>query len=145
MSVFCRHSDIVSIDEKDIVALKSAAFEAPLKRARYCLHRDSDAPVQEMVIAVHRESRIPVHRHMGKCESVHMIEGEMEILVYNEKKELDTTIGLGPLGSGRSIFCRISSEIWHSVKPLSEFVVFHETTRGPFLKEETQVFDDKID
>ena len=32
---------------------------------------------------------------------------------------------------------RLSNELWHMVIPLTEFVIFHETTNGPFIKEET--------
>lgn len=142
MSVFTFPGEtIITLDEKSLVKLKSAAAEAELKRARYCLHHSPEDNVQEMVIAFCRDSNVPVHRHHRKSESFHIIEGELEVLFYDEKGNQIKKIRMGPIHSGLPFLYRLASDEWHTVKPLSDFVIIHETTAGPFDPEEKDILE----
>ena len=48
---------------------------------------------------------------------------------------------MGDYGSDKTFIYRMGKSYFHTVIPLSETIVFHETTKGPFLKEET-IFPD---
>jgi len=47
---------IIEINQQHLDQLKQAARQAPLRRARFCLHRDENDKVHEMVIAYCRDS-----------------------------------------------------------------------------------------
>lgn len=144
MSVFFfKGQDIITIKEIDLEKLKRAAEDAPLRRARYCLHQSHDDKVQEMVIAFCRDSKIPVHRHKNKSESFHVIEGELEVLFYDNDGKITKKIKMGPIGSGLPFLYRLANEQWHSSKLLTDCVVIHETVAGPFIKEEDEIMDMK--
>ncbi len=53
--------DITEVTEQDLVELRRSALAEPLKRARICLHIDDTALLQEMIIAMHRDTIVLPH------------------------------------------------------------------------------------
>lgn len=137
-TIFFRGQEIIEIKANQFDDLKRAAIKAPLKRARFCLHHDLSDQVHEMVIAFCRESYIRPHRHLNKSESFHVIEGKLLVVFFDDDGKVTRRIDMGPIGSGCTFFYRLSSSLWHTVVPLSEFVIIHETTGGPFIREESE-------
>jgi glucose-6-phosphate isomerase len=135
---FFAGEEIIEIRPDQLVELKRAAWEAPLKRARLCLHQDHADQVQEMVIAFSRQSYVRPHRHRHKTESFHVIEGELEVIFLDDSGGVIRRIPMGPRESGRTFLYRLCSSLWHTVVPLSEFTIIHETTTGPFIPGETE-------
>jgi len=132
---FCK-DEITEILPERLNEIKQAAQEAPLGRARICLHHDNTDNIHEMIIAFCKDSYIRPHKHIDKSESFHVIEGELLVAFFDETGEVTHKIKMGPYGSSHTFVYRLSSSLWHMVIPLSEFVVIHETTAGPFMKEE---------
>lgn len=130
--------DIIEIGQERLDQVKQAARRAPLKRARLCLHHDHSDQVQEMVIGFCRESYVRPHRHMHKSESFHVIEGALLVVFFDNEGKVTRRIPMSPCGSGQTFLYRLSSSLWHTVVPLSEFVIIHETTTGPFIPGETE-------
>ena len=129
---------IVVIGAKELRDLKEAAREADLRRARICLHRTHDDPIQEMIIALCRDSYIRPHRHIHKTESIHVMEGELLILFFDDEGEVTRKIRMGPGKPERCAIYRLSTDTWHTVIPITEMAVFHETVNGPFDRANTQ-------
>jgi cupin fold WbuC family metalloprotein len=130
--------DIIEIRTGQLAALKKAADAAPLRRARLCLHHSHEDAVQEMVIAFHRDTYNRPHRHRGKSESFHVIEGHVVIVFLDDDGVVTRKVYLGPPGSGLPFIYRLSSSRWHTVIPLDDHVVIHETTTGPFEPGQTE-------
>jgi cupin fold WbuC family metalloprotein len=137
-SVMFATGDIVHVGDSLIEDLVREAREAPLKRARFCLHHSPDDALHEMVIALLRGSYIRPHRHVGKTESFHVIAGRLQIVLFDDDGQVTKRIPMGPRGSGRPFLCRLAGAAWHTVVVEDEWVVFHEVTRGPFRPEDTQ-------
>jgi cupin fold WbuC family metalloprotein len=133
-AVFHSREGIVSVGPEWIARLKAAAAEEPLGRARLCLHHGHDDYVQEMVIAFCRDSLVRPHRHPERSESLHMIEGELTVLIFEDDGKVARRIELAGPGAGgeRALLYRVSNGAWHSVVPRSPFVVVHEAAAGPF-------------
>jgi cupin fold WbuC family metalloprotein len=131
-TIFLRGLDIIEVTEKELQDLKDTAVRAPLKRARLCLHDDHDDPVQEMVIAFHRTSYCRPHRHLNKSESFHVIEGQLGIWFFDDDGNVKRQVTMGEAGSGLTRVYRLARDWWHTVVPLSEITIIHETTTGPF-------------
>lgn len=136
-SFFFNGQNIIEIKSNQFDMLKHAAMNAPLKRARFCLHHNPSDQVHEMIIAFCRESYIRPHRHFNKSESFHVIEGKLLVIIFNDNGHVTRRIEMGTINSGYTFLYRLSSSLWHMVVPLSEFVIIHETTAGPFIKEES--------
>lgn len=134
-------SGIIEVGQIDIAPLKIRAAQAPLQRARICLHKSYHDQVQEMIIAFTSASYIRPHRHINKSESFHVIEGKLLVVFFDKTGGIKRTITMEAPGNAASLVYRMSEEFWHSVLPLSDFVVIHEVVAGPFAKHLTEFPD----
>jgi len=137
-AVFFADDDMTVVDSNLLQKLRDMALAAPLKRARICLHRQSSDSIQEMVIAFAGHSYVRPHRHHGKSESYHLLEGLMQVILFDDEQRILRRIELGPPGSGRPSIFRMSNDVWHTVIPESNSVIMHETTNGPFVPNQSE-------
>jgi len=121
---------------RDLVEMvKTRARAAPLRRFRYCLHRTTDDPLQEMVICVTRGSYFPPHRHPeAKSKSYHMIEGRLVMVMFDDPGNATELVPLGLTADCRLIH-RLALPVWHTIVAISEVAVYHECFVGPFRKD----------
>ncbi len=137
-SVLTATDDIVVVNAETLQTLQVMAAAAPLKRSRLCLHRTSDDPIQEMVIAFARDSYVRVHRHRNKSESFHVLAGSLEVIFFDNEGHETRRIRLGESRTGLPSLYRLSCDAWHTVLIESEFAIIHETTNGPFVPTEAE-------
>jgi cupin fold WbuC family metalloprotein len=128
----CSEPEVVLFGLEQIADLKREALAAPLKRARLCLHRSTADAIQEMIIALHKTSYVRPHRHPGKTESFHVLDGRLMVVLFDDEGAILGRLPLGPPASGRAVVYRLNASHWHTVLVEDEFAVFHETVGGPF-------------
>lgn len=128
---------ITKVSSSDIEILKARASGNRRRRVRLCVHRSINDSLHEMLIVHVRDAYVQPHKHLNKSESYHIIEGKLRIVVFDESGGVVEVINMGHYSSGDTFFYRISENYFHTVIPLSDFVVFHETTNGPFRREDT--------
>ena len=116
---------------------KSLAARALRQRARLSSHRDVSDRVHEMMIVHTRETYVRPHKHPGKSESLHVIEGVVDVVIFDESGQPSRVLAMGDLASGRPFYYRIDDPLYHTLLIRSEVLVFHETTSGPFNRAET--------
>ena len=135
--VYQAQSSLVKVTSQDISDLKEKVLTTPNKRIRICVHQSSNDHLHEMLIVIAKGSYVRPHKHIDKSESFHMIEGELDVLIFDDDGQIIEVIPMGAIASGKTFFYRLSSTHFHSLILRSDLVVFHETTRGPFFKEDT--------
>src|SRR3990167_7180164 len=99
-AVILKTDKIIEIDKKQIEDLKEKAISAPLGRARICLHQHAEDSVHEMIIAFRRDSYIIPHKHVGKSESFHIIEGKAAVIIFDELGNVERIINMGEYHTG---------------------------------------------
>lgn len=128
---------VFSLTRKPIADLRRLAADAPLGRARICAHHTPADAVHEMLIIVVRESYIRPHKHLSKSESFHMIEGEMDVLIFSDDGSLENVIAMSAYKDSGNFYYRLSTSKFHTLALRSEWALFHETTSGPFNPEDS--------
>jgi cupin fold WbuC family metalloprotein len=128
---------VLRVDSRDVSLLKQGAKANARGRMRLCAHKDVDDTLHEMVIALRQGSYIRPHKHVGKVESAHVIEGVVDIVLFDEEGEVTGVLPMGDSASGRPFYYRMSEPLYHTLLIRSDVLVFHETTNGPFRREET--------
>lgn len=144
--VFRTRNDVAFISHDQIEWLKGQALLTEKKRARICLHKTDDDPIHEMIIAVHNTSFISPHLHPHKEESLHLIQGDCDVLLFSDKGIIESVTRLNAENfpkSGMNYFYRIAKNIIHGLKLHSEWIVFHEVAAGP-LKPDGNVIPDFV-
>jgi len=129
--------DLTKVSKADIQALKQKALGNERKRIRLCSHKDVNDSLHEMLIVHMRDAYVRPHKHINKCESVHIIEGSLDIVIFDEDGKVTEVTPLGDYASGRNFYHRMETALYHTFLFHSDFVVFHEITKGPFNRSDT--------
>jgi cupin fold WbuC family metalloprotein len=130
-------NDVVKIGPEIVDFLKEKAHENESGKCRVCCHPDETALHHDMIIVHTKEAHVRPHRHKTRVESFYIIEGKADILLYDKEGELVDRISLGDTNSGLPFYYRLNDSIFHSLDIHTDDLVFHETTNGPFNKEDT--------
>jgi len=128
---------IVTVDSAGIADLKRAAENNERRRIRLCTHRRVDDRLHEMVIVHALDTYVRPHKHLGKSESFHVIEGDVDVVLFDDDGGVSDFIPMGAFASGRPFFYRIAAPRYHTLLIRSDVLVFHETTGGPFRRDDT--------
>ncbi len=136
--VYYCDEDVIEITQSEIEFLKNNAGLSERKQCRICCHPNESDALHEMIIALHNSVYIRPHRHLGKSESFHLIEGHILIVLFDINGLVVKVISLNKGQQDSSVFYRLNSSVFHTVIVVSEMAVFHESTNGPFNVEETE-------
>src|SRR5262245_47958528 len=123
---------VVQVTAADLGAITERAIRSPRKRARLCAHPDAADPLHEMLICLAHSTYVRPHRHAGKSESFHVIEGELDVVVFEESGGIREVIPMGSYESGKVFFYRLAEPLFHTVVVNTPHALIHETTNGPF-------------
>lgn len=128
---------VIKMDAKDIYWLKNKSAQNERKRIRLCTHKSTEDSVHEMLIVHQRDTYVRPHKHLGKPESFHIIEGRADVVLFDDTGNMNNIIKMGQYGSGLVFYYRISTPVYHTLLIHSDILVFHETTSGPFNRSDT--------
>jgi len=135
--VFYTQNTITKINEQDISFLKANIKNTKKKRIRLCTHLNEQENLQEMFIALSNETYIRPHKHLNKSESLHVLEGDADVVFFNDNGKINKIISLSKNLSKSYFYYRISEPTYHTFIVKSKIFIFHETTHGPFRKSDT--------
>ena len=135
--VFYAGGDIVALSAADLVFLKQQAERNPRKRARLCTHLDVSDPLNEMIIVNLHDTYVRPHKNTNKPKSFRMLEGIMDVVVFNDAGEVTGVTRLGPYESGHPSYFRLHQTRFHTLRTVTPLGLFQETTRGPFVAGDT--------
>jgi len=116
----------------DVERLKRMADNNPRGRVRLCVHDSPKSIVHEMIIVHRNDCYVRPHCHMNRDESVHIIEGSADLIVFDSVGEVRSVVELGDMSSGGTFFCKIVAKTIHMLLFKSPHLVFKEVTQGPF-------------
>ena len=129
--------DAVAIKRLDLQELKSLSLLNKRKRIRICAHMSPSDKLHDMLIVHGKDCYVRPHKHFSKAESLTILEGEADLILFEEDGLIRDVIRMGELSTNKDFFYRISSSIYHMLIIRSEFLTFHEATEGPFDRADT--------
>lgn len=130
--VIKNNSDILFVNNQLIEEIKNEALKSSRHMARLLMHLSHEDLIQEMLIAMGRGCVVTPNSAAGKSESLQIIEGQLLLVIFDLDGNVVKKEEMGPPGSNLSSIYRLNSTPWHTMIPLSEIVVVHETLQGPF-------------
>ncbi len=131
-------SNCVQLNKDYVSFLKDCSLKNARGRMRLCAHQSVEDLLHEMIIVHERQAYVRPHRHLGKSESVHIIEGEVDVVLFDEKGDLIRVVEMGEFASDKTFYYRSSGHEFHTLIIRSDVLVFHEVTNGPFCREDTE-------
>ena len=131
---------------RKIINFLEKYYKKNKKDIRVCIHRDPSEKQHDMVLLQKRkdfykpwfENRkmgtFP-HKHLKKGETYHMIFGKMGCVLFNNNGKVKKMCVL----KKGDIF-RVPKNTYHTMMPITNYVVYHESKIGPFLKKADSIF-----
>lgn len=135
-AVYLAEGDIAKLGQRDIQLLKSLLKDAPQGRVRINLHPSSEDLLHEMFIAIRRGTYIRAHKHPGKSEAFHVIEGSVRVVIFDDEGHLREVVSLEAASRLNPFYYRLSKPYFHTLLVDSDILVMHEITNGPFRDDE---------
>ena len=131
--------DVARIDREIVNQLVEESARNGNCNARICLHTSPTANFHEMIILEYRGRYYRPHKHLHKGESCHIIEGKVAMFVFNDDGSVAHCC---VAGEDENLICRVGVNQWHTVIPITEYAVYHESKPGPFLGEADSIYPD---
>ena len=128
---------VTMVDKSDIEHFKQLSTHNQRKRIRLCTHLSQVDLLHEMLIVHDKNSYVRPHKHPNKSESTHIIEGLVDVVLFDDDGQIERVISMGDYASGKNFYYRVAAPIFHTLIIRSEVLVFHETTNGPFDRNAT--------
>jgi len=131
----------VHLSHNEVVELCKKAQDTNRGRLRFCLHTEIENPLHEMLIVHPYKAYVPPHKHHGQSESILMLEGIMDLVIFNDAGIVVRVVPMGPVASGRVFHHRLGNPQFHTMLIHSNQVVFTEIKTGPYYPEKTELAD----
>ena len=123
------------IFNKNLLDFMIDYFKREKKDLRICLHKNIDAKHHDMIILQQKKNFYKPHKHKRKGETYHIINGKMCCVMFNNYGKIKSICLLK-----RNEIFRTPLNVYHTMLPVSEFVIYHESKLGPLLKKNDSVF-----
>ena len=135
--VLCSNGPLSFFDRAELTKFRTRADINERGRVRLCAHQTTDDLLHEMLIVHNRGAYVRPHKHIDKSESIHIIEGLVDLILFDDNGDVSRLLRLGDYQSGRLFYLRMATPIFHMFIIRSETLIFHETTNGPFNRSQT--------
>jgi cupin fold WbuC family metalloprotein len=128
---------LVYLRRSDIDRLKRDIPLTRRKRIRILVHPGTDHAMHEMLVVYTKATYVRPNLHIGKDESLHILEGEADFVFFDEGGRLIKTVPLSATDPSKDFFIRVPQGVFHTIIMRSDMLVIHEATPGPFIPTET--------
>lgn len=116
--------------------LKKKFNESERKRHRLCFHQNPSVYLHDIIISYDNSTYIAPNKHIGKSETILILEGKIEVFIFNDLGKCIRAITLGDKSSGLPFMLRMPPNTWHGLRCISETpCIMKETISGPYSKE----------
>jgi len=139
--IFYSEQEIVTVGPKQIKFLLDEADKSPRQQSRLCTHESERDNVHEMLIVHKKDMYVRPHQHIEKIESFYLVQGDVDIVLFDGTGRVVDVINLGDYQSGKTFYFRFNCAVFHTVIINSPVAIFHEVTKGPFIRAENDYAD----
>lgn len=135
LSFFCK-DEVVSLTKDVIDELKKIACSEK-RDVRISMHQSPDSDLHNMIILQHKGTYMRPHKHLIKAEAYQLIEGKQAVFIFDDTGKI---IHRCDMSIERNFLYRFEKNYYHVSIPTSDFVIFHESKIGPFIREGDSIF-----
>ena len=133
--------DLLTIDSIWLDRIKHLAKENESNKFRTCIHFSDEDHVHEMLVAHTSKTYVRPHKHRINGESLQIVEGEATSIVFNDDGTIKQAFKVGDPSSNHIFYYSMKKAVFHMLFIHSDYLIFKETTKGPFIRNDT-IFPD---
>ena len=121
----------MSIEDKS--TLLNLYKKSPRKRHRFCFHQSPSVDLHDIVICYDKNTYIPPNKHIGKSESILVLQGSLEFYIFSESGQVVEFYELGDAGTGLPFYIKVPPNTWHGLRAKGDTpCIIKETISGPY-------------
>lgn len=103
------------------------------RRHRYCFHQSPTVDLHDIVICYDSDSYIPPNKHVGKSESLLVIDGEIDLFLFSDNGQVYDYRRLSASDCSQAFYVRIPPNTWHGLRAVGlKPCIIKETISGPY-------------
>jgi len=137
LSFFCKDQIKSTFLDKSLINIMkkiSIKYKIDLRLNLHSSPRDNH---HDMIILQRKNYKCAVHKHLSNGETIHIIEGSLDVILYDKKKKMISKISLS---KNKKIIYRIPIKCYHKIEITSPYAIYHENKKGPFLRSQTILY-----
>ena len=124
---------LLTLCKKDSGFLIKKSKNSKKKIFRLCVHKNKKDHIHQMFIVHPKNYFVHPHKHKNE-ESMFVLKGSVDIVLFNEKSKVKKIIRMGDYNSGKIFFYKLPKNTFHTLIINSKKLIFYEVTKGPFSK-----------
>ena len=98
---------VVAVNKSDLQELKKISLLNKRKRVRLCAHRNPGDKLHDMIIVHNKECYVRPHKHESRAESITILEGESDLILFKDDGSIIKVIKMGDLQTKKVLFYRL--------------------------------------
>jgi cupin fold WbuC family metalloprotein len=118
------------ITEDLLNELDRKAQASPRLRTNHNLHEGNEATIQRLAVKLRRGTYIRPHRHPARWELGLVLQGRMELVLFDDDGRLAERITMTPMRGTLGVELPVAQ--WHSYVCVSDAATFFEVKEGPY-------------
>ncbi|WP_163935325.1 WbuC family cupin fold metalloprotein [Paraferrimonas sp. SM1919] len=120
------------ITAEQLIGVNQAAMDAPRRRSNLNVHASSEDAIQRLFIATEPDTYIRPHRHVeqGKWEFFMVLQGEIDLLIFDEAGTLTERHKMTP-DNVRAV--EVPQGTWHTYVVEGVNTLAIEVKHGPYI------------
>jgi cupin fold WbuC family metalloprotein len=130
--VYTTNDSVVQLNQADIRHLATKAQANTRGICRLLLHKNVDDLLHQMLIVHSRDKYIRPHKNSASAKSWQIIEGELELVIFNDRGDIQEHCTMSPNSIDRNFIVRLSDCYYHTLIPITDQTVLLETILGPY-------------
>ena len=121
--------------KSDLDYLTSSYCDSERRRHRMCFHQDTDKLLHDIIICYDNNTYVPPNKHVGKVESILILQGTIAFFVFSDDGLLIEEHILSATDKSMPFYLRVPPNTWHGLLVISEEpCIMKETVQGPYDK-----------
>ncbi|HUS25007.1 MAG TPA: WbuC family cupin fold metalloprotein [Candidatus Binatia bacterium] len=113
-----------------LAQLDRQAQASPRLRTHHNLHEGPQAAIQRLAVKLRRGTYIRPHRHPQKWELGVVLQGRMDLLLFDDAGTLTERTTMTPMVGVLAV--ELPARTWHSYVCVSDAATFFEVKEGPY-------------
>ncbi len=137
LSFFCKDKVKSTLLDKSLIEIMKKIMIKYKVDLRLNLHSSSRDTHHDMIILQRKNYKCAVHKHLLNGETIHIIQGSLDVILYDNKKKIISKISLS---KNKNTIYRIPIKCYHKIKITSPYAIYHENKKGPFKRSQTVLY-----
>jgi len=102
-------------------------------RHRFCFHQNPEVDLHDIIICYDKRSYIPPNKHIGKVESLLVLQGALDFFLFSDSGTVYDYRRLSAEDENCPFFLRVPPNTWHGLRAVGDLpCIVKETISGPY-------------